>query len=394
MANQPIEIKINSDKVVDFIDQESIKKHFKELTIFINHLIETKYFYVGLDFFDENPGYKGITFNVPFLLIPVQEDLKKNNYDSTAIYSDWHIMILTPLFYSDISRSFTSKTTLSYSLTSKKFTLIDSNKVWFVKASEINFPKEVHFTEKTGCFEVRKHLNPQESSPNFYLITDFKHGINMMFYVDERLEMDISEKIELILVAAIAVKQQLKDKDIIHNDLKPEHFIYNENDKTAIIVDFGFAQEADSKALQEGYTAAFVAPEYYKNIPRTFFSDIYSFGKVCLSLLNSNDFNDEYKYKYKYKESEIFEENASNLQNINYSPIFNIIEDEKLRDSVSKIILTMLNNEPKERGTIEQHIDALRKLLNELKLQYSPNFFSKSKEEKHPSNINYNNNYN
>lgn len=77
----------------------------------------------------------------------------------------------------------------------------------------------------------------------------------------------------------------LHNKGFVHCDLKPEHILYDAEQKKCIIIDFGFAGISTSRIKEYG-TIGYIAPEVLKGIGIDQRSDLYSLGVIIYEVLS------------------------------------------------------------------------------------------------------------
>lgn len=77
------------------------------------------------------------------------------------------------------------------------------------------------------------------------------------------------------------------NKNFIHCDLKPEHILYDAEQKKCVIIDFGFAGISTSRIKEYG-TIGYIAPEVLKGIGIDQRSDLYSLGVIIYEVLSGN----------------------------------------------------------------------------------------------------------
>lgn len=143
----------------------------------------------------------------------------------------------------------------------------------------------------------------------------------------------------------------LHENKIYHRDIKPHNIIFNK--EIAILIDFDLADIADSEyyGVKPGLIGSYnyIAPEIWfgrKNINYER-ADIYSFGVTCYYLFN----NKSVPY------------NASSIEDLEFK-IRNTQPDiSKSRiDIIDKLIMKIIDKNPKKRPTINQIQDILVKL--------------------------------
>ncbi len=98
-----------------------------------------------------------------------------------------------------------------------------------------------------------------------------------------------SEQIIEAMIQIINALGAFHNKGFIHGDLKPEHIIYNEKERKAILIDFGFAGIPTHQIKKYG-TFGYVAPEVLKGIGMDQRSDLYSLGVILYEILSGRTF--------------------------------------------------------------------------------------------------------
>ncbi len=132
------------------------------------------------------------------------------------------------------------------------------------------------------------------------------------------------------------------NKGFIHGDIKPEHIIYNEKEKKAVLIDFGFAGISTHQIKEYG-TIGYVAPEVIKGIGMDQRSDLYSLGVIIYEILSGSGIKQPIK------------------------PIKNIPE------VLNNTILRLLSEEPALRPTALELFEVFSSLVPEKKFVF-PNY--------------------
>ncbi len=83
------------------------------------------------------------------------------------------------------------------------------------------------------------------------------------------------------------------NRGFIHGDLKPEHIIYNRNEKKSVLIDFGFAG-LSAQTFKAGGTFGYIAPEVIKGTGIDQRSDLYSLGVIFYEILSGKKFKDTF----------------------------------------------------------------------------------------------------
>ncbi|MEO0106387.1 MAG: sigma 54-interacting transcriptional regulator, partial [candidate division WOR-3 bacterium] len=144
-----------------------------------------------------------------------------------------------------------------------------------------------------------------------------------------------TEFIEAI-IQIINALSSFHNKGFVHSDIKPEHIIYNPEEKKVVLIDFGFAGITTHQMNPSG-TIGYVAPEILKGIGADQRSDLYSLGVI------------------------IYETLAGKAPSIPYRPIKNIPE------LMNNTIQRLLSEEPNLRPTAVDLYEVFRKFLPDKK---------------------------
>ncbi|WP_165482746.1 protein kinase domain-containing protein [Legionella gresilensis] len=128
------------------------------------------------------------------------------------------------------------------------------------------------------------------------------HQANLLMKLADGMDLDelargdyhlpMSKWVEIILQVAKEYKK-LKDKNIIHKDLKPKNIFYSLNKNKATIIDFGGSTKKSffaPKKEQAIYTMGYVAPELLFKTHYNEATDIYALGKTFLHLLDLSSY--------------------------------------------------------------------------------------------------------
>lgn len=135
------------------------------------------------------------------------------------------------------------------------------------------------------------------------------------------------------------------NKGFIHSDLKPEHILYGKDEKKAVIIDFGFAQQRlaeqgiSNQELGLVGTIGYIAPEVLKGIGIDQRSDLFSLGVIIYEILAGEALTDPYK------------------------PITNIPEE------INTLISRLVSREPALRPSIPELYQTLSRHLKKIRLE-------------------------
>ncbi|UCG91545.1 MAG: sigma 54-interacting transcriptional regulator, partial [candidate division WOR-3 bacterium] len=84
------------------------------------------------------------------------------------------------------------------------------------------------------------------------------------------------------------------NQGLIHTDLKPEHILYDQEARRAVLIDFGFAGRATQDMKLAG-TMGYIAPEVLKGIGIDQRSDLYSLGVIIYEILSGTSVPDKFE---------------------------------------------------------------------------------------------------
>lgn len=132
-----------------------------------------------------------------------------------------------------------------------------------------------------------------------YLVLDYADGGNLHDFVTKsssgKLDLLETKGISITLAKAL---QSIHEAQIIHRDLKPQNIL--RINKVWKIADFGIskytARPATAYTLQGAHTPGYSAPEQVSGVPAASSADIFSFGKICLFMLEGKPDPDLIKY--------------------------------------------------------------------------------------------------
>ena len=132
-----------------------------------------------------------------------------------------------------------------------------------------------------------------------YLVLDYADGGNLHDFVTK----SASGKLDLLETKGIAMTlaktfQSIHEAKIVHRDLKPQNIL--RVNKAWKIGDFGISKylghPLTAYTLQGAHTPGYSAPEQVSGVAAAPSADIFSFGKICLFMLEGKPDPDLIKY--------------------------------------------------------------------------------------------------
>ena len=140
----------------------------------------------------------------------------------------------------------------------------------------------------------------QNSDRPYVALTDIS-GLPLSNSI-EKIKKYPTDRICEIFISIAKVLDQIHRKNIIHKDMKPSNILYEEENDTISIIDFGISSQFDFKLREqknintlEG-TLKYISPEQTGRVNRSVDqrSDLYSLGITFYQLLTGNPpFNSE-----------------------------------------------------------------------------------------------------
>lgn len=175
----------------------------------------------------------------------------------------------------------------------------ESRKV-VIKTPSVNFEDDPSYIDLFMHEEwVGKRLNSPhlikvcalERQRNFlYTVVEYIQGQTLQQWMSENPKASVTQVRSSIDQISRGLRCMHR-MEMIHQDIKPDNIIID-HDKTLVIIDFGstkVAGLAEIKSVVEHSeivgTANYAAPEYFKGMPGTNSSDIYSLGVIAYEML-------------------------------------------------------------------------------------------------------------
>jgi hypothetical protein len=165
---------------------------------------------------------------------------------------------------------------------------------------EAQFRRELEMLQKlTYTTNVLAVCDFVREGDKQYLVLEYADGSNLHDFVTKQA----SGKLDLLETKAIATGlaktlQSIHEAQIVHRDLKPQNIL--RVNKVWKIADFGISKylgrPATAVTLQGAHTPHYSAPEQIAGVPAAPAADIFSFGKLCLFMLEGKPDSDLIKY--------------------------------------------------------------------------------------------------
>jgi len=196
---------------------------------------------------------------------------------------------------------YTIVSSLAHGATSEVVKAIDTDLRRTV-AIKLLSPEFVKDSEALARFERESRAITQLDHPNIariyetgisvdgqpYLVMEFVDGRSLMELIQDKIELPISQQLELIIQVAEGLRGAL-NRNIIHRDIKPANLMVN-RDYLVKIVDFGLHKVIREDTYQSVAgrlmgTPRYMAPEVAMGRPADHRSDIYSLGATSYHFL-------------------------------------------------------------------------------------------------------------
>ncbi len=171
------------------------------------------------------------------------------------------------------------------------------DRIFALKEMRVTFPDEAQKKKAEEWFQREAKILCNLRHPNVpvvidfftendknYLVMDFIDGVSL-----EKKSLPIGEtEIRAFLAAALDILRYLHNQDLIHRDIKTEHFMEDKAGKY-FLVDFGTARALSPTERKTAIgTPGYASPEHYEGFADRR-SDIYSLGAVMYHLATGID---------------------------------------------------------------------------------------------------------
>ncbi|MFA6303782.1 MAG: protein kinase [Legionella sp.] len=106
-------------------------------------------------------------------------------------------------------------------------------------------------------------------------LNEFIVGLNKQIFA-----ISVIVRLKLTYDIILALKQQVHDLGLVHNDIKPENIQMDSIRSSIVVIDYGFAKEKTEQNPHMIGTVPYISPECINSIQTNAKSDIYSLGLV------------------------------------------------------------------------------------------------------------------
>lgn len=180
-----------------------------------------------------------------------------------------------------------------------KLTVADKEKNEYHLLQKVEFALgylERTVTKENSFIELQKKHNrigsaTSWSSRQANLLMELADGISLAHLHENKYVLPAHKWIEIILKVLIEYKK-LKDKNVLHKDLKLDNIYYSFSKNKATIIDYGGSRTKGFLSIHKRekvvYTKGYAAPELVKK-KYSEASDIYALGATFFYLLDLND---------------------------------------------------------------------------------------------------------
>jgi len=178
---------------------------------------------------------------------------------------------------------------------------VKNNQEVIIKTPSLNYADDVHFIEQFLQEEwagkridspyVLKIIEAEEKPKFLYYVTEYVDGMTLREWMQQNPKPQPDKVIPIIEQITKGLRS-LHRLEMLHQDLKPENIMLDQNGKIKII-DFGsvkIAGIAEEKNLEGDIllgTVNYAAPEYFLGQAGDIRADLYSLAVICYEMLNN-----------------------------------------------------------------------------------------------------------
>jgi serine/threonine protein kinase len=139
--------------------------------------------------------------------------------------------------------------------------------------------------EYMGAKPIPAHV-PPGTKTKIYTLQILAEGEDLDTFLQKNPRLPIDARYKIALNIALAVRS-LKEKGIVHSDLKPANIIINPNNGKVTIIDFGAArilQHENAAAPSIAYTPGYAPATVIAGQRVAFKTDVFALGKIFVDL--------------------------------------------------------------------------------------------------------------
>lgn len=183
-------------------------------------------------------------------------------------------------------------------------------------------------------------------------LNEFIMGLNK-----QEFSISVIGRLKLTYDIILALKQQVHDLGLVHNDVKPENIQMDSIRSSIVVIDYGFAKEKTEQNLYINGTVPYISPECIDSIQTNAKSDIYSLGLVLARFWGDKSIDNvpnpgTIKDAAHYHKTRHFE---GLFQGINLNPV--------LKTEIQAILEGFLKYNPEERISLEAALARLEHIM-------------------------------
>lgn len=202
----------------------------------------------------------------------------------------------------------------------------ESGEIYTLKAPSTNFAddpvyldgfvREEWVGQQINHVNVMKTYSPIGEKRFLYYLGEYIEGVNLRQWMHDHPQ-PLPQEVREIIRQAIKGLRAFQRQDMVHQDLKPENIMLNQNGQVKIL-DFGTVliagiSELNSpldKSIPQG-SVNYIAPEYLMGEPGSFRSDLFSLAVISYEMLTG---------KLPYKETAVTKVQINNYTELSYLP--------------------------------------------------------------------------
>lgn len=124
----------------------------------------------------------------------------------------------------------------------------------------------------------------EEDEERVFIVEDYEEGVSLQSLISQNRHFTVKETVRVVLQLC-GILEYLHDNGVYHHDIKPDNIIYDADNDSVKLIDYGSAAcEGTAKEVRTG-TRFFAAPEMYGSSECGGRADVYSVGALMLFML-------------------------------------------------------------------------------------------------------------